>query len=239
MREGAFMACRHILVALLAFVAIGCASLPEIPYDRAASSDIKKIGILTPSIPKRAVAVLATSPGQSFGLIGGLVEASMRSAREDRLEAISQQRQFIFETLFMARVTEALQKHGYVVSNVPFTRQGTDLSKIYPKGPSEVDAYLDISVLMHGYVATGITTPWRPHVTLSLRLVRATDSSVLAQDSVIYNPFGPSKDVITIAPNPARQYNQFDDLIADAAGAVTGMHEATEASADAATAIFR
>src|ERR1700723_2098122 len=81
-----------IAVALLS----GCATKPEIPFDKGANN-IKTIGILTPYEPDHGSVLLASSVGQSLGLIGALVDTGMRMSRESKFNTLLGQESFIFQ----------------------------------------------------------------------------------------------------------------------------------------------
>jgi hypothetical protein len=119
---------------------------------------------------------------------------------------------------------------------VPVTRDKSDFLARYPSNAEpKVDAYLDLVAAGYGYVAAGVrsSTPYRPTLAVRARLVSARDSSVLMQDVVVYNPVGPAapSKAVTIAPDPAFQFVNFDALIADPDRAVLGLRAAIEQSA--------
>lgn len=73
---------RTSLLFVFALAISACATLPQIPYDRTAAGNPKTIRVLTPAAPEKASVVLAATVGQSFGLIGALIDAGMQSSRE-------------------------------------------------------------------------------------------------------------------------------------------------------------
>ena len=62
-------------VIMLAVTLGGC-TVPKIPFDRSAAGHVRTIGIVTPGFPSGPSVELASSVGQSFGLIGALVGAT-------------------------------------------------------------------------------------------------------------------------------------------------------------------
>jgi hypothetical protein len=228
------MRCFRLLIAALAgaFLA-GCAAKP-VPYDRTSAADIKTIGIVTPSYPDGPYVVLASNIGQSFGLIGALVEAGMQASRESDFKKAIGPHNFSVDETCLAELTARLQEQGYTVVMVPQERPKKDFLEKYPADQEpKVDAYLDL-VVNYGYMSAGIgATPYRPTVFAGARLVKASDSSVLMKDLVIYNPVGPyggNKQAVTIAPDPAYSFSTFDKLVADPATAVKGMQTALQQS---------
>lgn len=213
----------------------GCATVPEIPFDHASNPNIKTIGLLEPSMSPTGVVWLASDIGQSMGLIGALVDAGMQANRDSKFESLLAAQGVKPQDVFVQDVHAALAAHGYTVTDIHEPRPSSDLLKTYPKGGDGTDAYLDIVVYNYGYVASGIgnSTPYRPFFAARCRLVRASDGAVLMQDAVVYNPVGPASKVVTISPDPAYQFTDFDALMADAPATVKGLNAAFAASANA------
>lgn len=210
--------------------------MPEIPYDRSSAADIKTIGIITPRFPDDASVVLASSVGQSFGLVGALIDAGMQANRESRLKDALQTTNFSARETFMQAVVAALNERGYAVALIDVLRERDDFVATYPTDRPNVDAFLDLVVPRYGYIAAGIgSTPYRPLFVVKGRLVRASDASVLMQDTVVYNPIGPTADngkgVVTLAPNPSDQFTDFGALERDPEAAARGMQSAIQEAA--------
>jgi hypothetical protein len=185
---------------------------------------------------------LATSPAQSFGLIGAIVHASVQGARESRFQDILKVQNFSVEDALVQNVTAALQAHGYTAAVIPVKRDKSDFVPTYPTDHGQaVDAYLDLVMLNYGYLAAGIdsNSPWRPSYLIRVRLVRARDQAVLMQDTLAYNPFQSPKEVVTIAPDPANQYPNFDTLEKDPEGAVKALRLAFEKGANTLGAMLK
>src|SRR5258706_14413214 len=81
------------LVLICLFLA-ACQTLPQVPYDRATAGNIKTINVITPATPDRPRVVLASSIGQSLGLIGALVDAGLQDNRETKFQAVVSARNF-------------------------------------------------------------------------------------------------------------------------------------------------
>ena len=214
-----------------ALLLVGCAGQPQIPYDRAAKAKVKKIGIVTPAFPEPSV-VLLNSVGSSFGLIGALADAGMQSNRDAKLKTLLEQQKFSAPDYFVERVSQGLRAAGYTVAMVPMKRDGGSFAEKYPTEWG-VDAYLDLVTVSYGYMAngTGSDTPYRPRLAVQARLVSAKDAAVLMQDRVVYNAPVAVNDAVTIQPDPALQFKDFDALAANPAVAAKGLRVATEQSA--------
>ncbi len=230
-----------LMVPMFAALA-GCATTPEIPYDRTTAGEIKSIAIVTPKFPDEASVVLATTVGQSFGLVGALVDAGLEEGRENSFKKMVLAQNFSAQDAFIQRLSEVLQGHGYAISDVSAERRQDKFVDKYPTGSS--DAYLDLVVMNYGYSAAGIgnSTPYRPIVSLQVRLVRASDSSVLMQDTVLYNPYnaaGGTANAITISPNPSYEFTTFSELESKPDMAVRGLEDAIHQSAAAVGNLLR
>ncbi|HLJ62582.1 MAG TPA: hypothetical protein VKT70_00650 [Stellaceae bacterium] len=233
--------CVVLLASLLALAA--CAGAPpEIPYDHSAATDIHTIGFVTPRLPDGPYVILATSVGQNLGLIGALVDSSLRSNRESQFRDVLVQQNFSAREIFEQAVIAKLKAEGYAVSVIPVERQDAEFLEHYPTDREpKVDAYLDMFSIGYGYVAAGIgsSAPYRPGMRLQARLVGAKDAAVLMQDLVFYNPINPGNNSISIAPDPAYQFADFDTLMADPVKATTGLRLAIEQTAQTTSALLK
>lgn len=227
-------AVRFAALAALLVLVVGCAP-PKVPYDR--NDNIKTIGVVTPRFPDGPTVFLASTVGRSFGLIGALIDAGMQADRETKFKAVLQEHNFSAHDVFMQSLKSELEARGYAVTTVEMQRDTADFATKYPReNEPKVDAYLDLVTVNYGYVAAGIAdgTPYRPAFAIKVRLVSAKDTALLMQDSVVYNPVGPSgarAEFVTIAPDPAYGFVNFDALMADPAKAVAGLQTATVQSA--------
>jgi hypothetical protein len=229
-----------IMAVMVLSVAACVKAPPEIPYERA--SALKTIGIISPSIPHDATVFLASSPGQSFGLIGALIDAGVQSHRESKFSSILSQHDFSAQDSFLKALNTNLAAHGYTVTSVTGTREKPgEFFKAYPAAEPKVDAYLDILMSTYGYYAAGVggSTPYRPYVALQVRLVRASDQSVLMQDSITYSAAAQGQGVITISPDPAYTYPSSDQLESDADNSVKGLQIALAKSAEAVSSLMK
>jgi len=220
------------LTALLALSA--CATQPEIPYDRNAEQSNKTIGLLTPGWPSGPTSFLASEPGQSFGLVGALIDAARQSNRDKDLEKIIAAHNLDLRAQFVTRLSANLESKGYKVVAVSADATRSSFAKKYPGAAEGIDSYLDVAVPIYGYMAAGIgaDSPYRPWFAAGAKLVRANDAHVLMQDRVVYNTIGEAKNVITLSPDPQYAFPKWNDVEAAPDRAVAGMQDAADKSAD-------
>lgn len=216
---------RAAALAVFAMLA-GCASQPEIPFDRT-SGDIKTIGVLSSYIQAAPTVILASDMGQSFGLVGALVDAKLQEVRSGKLEGMLVTNGVHPFVVFTDGLKTALAAENYRVVDVPVARPKAGFLKTYPKSAG-IDAYLDVTFIGagYGYIAAGMSksSPYRPYVYVNCRLIRASDGSVLMQDIVLYNPVnGADVKAVTISPDPEYAYADMDALEAHGAEVAKGM----------------
>jgi len=229
---------RFAAILAACFLLGACASSPVIPFDKATAGNIKTIGIVTPNMPEKPSVWLASDIGQSFGLVGALIDAGMQASREKDFWKEIDGAAHPPQTTYNTAISDALKAQGYTVKTVDVKRSSAFL-KTYPKD-SEVDAYLDMSFLGggYGYVAAGMadSTPYRPFTYVSCRLVRASDNAVLMQDTVVYNFVaqpGIKSPGLSLTADPAFTFVNFDALKADPSTATKGLNTALEQVAGA------
>jgi hypothetical protein len=228
---------RLIAVVVLASSLSACATNTAVLFDRATAGDIKTIGLLPPAMPEQPTAFVAAAVGRNFGLIGALVESGIQSNRESNLATLLQGQNFVAGKALTENLVTALNARGYSVAMVPVNRVKTDaFIDQYPSASqTHVDAYLDVISLSYGYMAAGprSSAPYRPMIVVRCQLVRASDAAVLMQDTVIYNPLGKPEKVITLAPDPAYAFVDFDAITSKPKVATDGLLIAFAQTADA------
>lgn len=233
------MRVRAAAIGAACMLLAGCASHPVVPFDKSVAGNIKTIDVVTPYMPEQPTVVLASSVGQSFGLVGALVDASMQSSRDSDFWKEIDGKDHPPRTTFNDALTAALQAEGYTVQPIAVNRKHAAFLKTYPKDPG-ADAFLDVTFEGdgYGYIAAGISksTPYRPYVYVDCKLVRASDKAVLMEDQILYNPILPAasqNNGITISPNPDYEFPTFDDMKADPPHATQGLNDALKQTANA------
>lgn len=178
-----------LLAAIVAAILSACQTLPQVPYDRASAGTIKTINVVTPSMDDESRVVLASTVGQSFGLVGALIDAGMQASRESDFEALAKSQSFAGRTAFARHLDAALIASGYGVAHDDVKRAADGQFLKSYKQPESIsaEAHLDVA-LNYGYYASGLSTPYRPFVVANAKLVRNSDGALLMQKSIFYNP---------------------------------------------------
>lgn len=213
-------------------LAAGCASPLQVPYNEEGNRQVKRIGFLDPQIDDELDVRMAVHPGGNFGLIGALVaEGDMSSKSDDFSESVTA-KGYSLRRKFIAAIAKSLEDAGYEVVYIKGKRNGEGLLKSYPPDNGRADAYLDIVAGVTGYMSAGASTPYRPTIYVTCRLVSAKDGATLMQDQIYYNAFGEPKNTITISADPQYSFESFADLTAQIDAAISGMDAATQATAN-------
>jgi hypothetical protein len=214
--------------AILALLVCAPASADEaiVLYDRAAAATNKNVGLLTPVWPAGPAAMAdgTTQPRQEKDLKTVLASDKV-DAEADFLESLHYQ----------------LRQEGYAVTDIAADAKRTATLAAAPAGKAPVDSYLDVTLLNYGYLAGGSwkDTIWRPWIRAKVKLVSATDGSVLMQATIAYNPPSPIKNEIAITPDPTYSFKSWSALDADKDLAAEGISHSLRQTAQTIAGLMR
>jgi hypothetical protein len=90
-----------------------------------------------------------------------------------------------------------------------------------------------------GYMSSGAGQPFRPTVYAKVRLMRASDNTLLMENMILYNPIAPTEGVITLAPNPEYAFRNREGLLEDPTRLAAGLEDALVRVADTAAQLMR
>jgi hypothetical protein len=228
---------KKLLAIAAAMTVTACAS-PYIatPYDRT-TANVTTIALADDSLAPQAIAYEVASTGANFGLIGALVDAGIQESRKQAVNDALGTVQFDAETILERRITSTLTTQGYTVQTLSGDREKRDFLVSYPAAGS--DAYLDIVVTEYGYMSSGAGQPFRPTVYAKVRLMRASDNTLLMENMILYNPIAPTEGVITLAPNPEYAFRNREGLLEDPTHLAAGLEDALVRVADTAAQLMR
>jgi hypothetical protein len=235
-------AARLCLCLALALLLTACVSTPpRQSFNRDANVGLKSIAIL-PMRTSEAQVMIMNNPGHQFGLIGALVAEANLAGKRDKLRTQLAQAGFDQNLYLREALGSALEKRGYMViwpqalvetPDAKTKREQWGLRKAYAAS-SEPHAQLDINYGFIGYAAAGATkdAPYRPTVTMSVRMVSPDGKSTLFTDTYTYNNVFPFlNESVTIEADPRFVYPDFDDLDNADAQSAEGLRVAIDALA--------
>jgi hypothetical protein len=227
---------------LLALAMTACVSVPPRQAFNREAIQVKSISVL-PARASEANVVIMNNPGYQFGLIGALVAEANLAGKREKLRTQLTQASFDQDAYLREALGAALEKRGYTVAwPESLVEAGTQKAKRDQWGlrksyaPSNEPAMqLDVNYGFIGYAAAGSSSqaPYRPTVTMSVRMKGADGTSTLFTDTFVYNNVFPMlNDAVVIEPDARFTYPDFDDLDAADAQSAEGLRVAISALAE-------
>lgn len=236
-------AARLLVCFALASLLTACVSAPpRQSFNRDAHVGLKSIAVL-PMRASEPQVLIMNNPGHQFGLIGALVAEANLAGKRDKLRTQLAQADFDQNLHLRQALGAALEKRGYTViwpqslveeSSAKVKREQWGLRKSYAAS-TEPHAQLDLNYGFIGYAAAGATknAPYRPTVTMSVRMVAPDGKTTLFTDTYIYNNVFPMmNESVMIEPDPRFVYPDFDDLDKADAQSADGLRIAIDAVAE-------
>lgn len=216
---------RWVIVAVVVSLNAACATQAPQPYDPSVRGHVKRIGVLTPGLSNQLEVRLRVHPGDSFGVIGMVFGQGEMERKSERFTAAVNEDGFRYEHYFRDRLLSSLREAGYEVVPIPIGRRYDELAFLerYPVNEARVDAYLDIYAERIGYLATAASTPYRPSLAISARLLEPSGGRILFQDRIAYNALGDEGEAITLEGAGEFQFGEFEELIGGCARAIEGL----------------
>jgi hypothetical protein len=227
--------------ALAALTLAGCATAPKQAAFNRDAAHVKTIAVL-PMRKSELDLMILNNPGYSFGLIGTAIAEANRIPKRNTLREHAQQAGLDHVALLKEELSKALAQRGYDVrwtepvmedGKAKTSRDGWGVRKKYD-AIADADAQLDVNFGFVGYAAAGSSdgAPYRPTAVVTARLVSADGKRELFSDFVVYNNVFGRKNAITINPNGAYVYPDFDDLDHAGPKAIDGLRDAVGAAAN-------
>ena len=228
------------VLGIVAILSLGACVSPYIatPYDRS-TANVSSVAVVDDALEPEAMAYEVASTGANFGLIGALIDAGIQESRKDAVNNALRGVQFDAEGVVEARLATAMRGQGYSVTQLTGPRAKRDFLVTYPSAEGGTDAYLDLVVTNYGYMSSGAGQPFRPTVYAKVRLMRASDNGLLMENTILYNPIGPTEGMITLSPNPEYAFQHREGLLADPARLAAGLEDALNQVADTAAQLLR
>jgi hypothetical protein len=213
----------------------GCATIEKQAFNRAAHTSIKSVSILEPTPSEGFGVNVVNHPGLSFGLIGATAYAiEMQSKSKSLDEAVKPLGWSLTQSLTEQLAAE-LSKAGYAVKNAKFDREKFRLIKDYKvlrenpaiKDALATDAWLDVQTRDPLYVANSPTADYLPSIGLTVRLVSATDQTLLYREDFFYGfSFKTGRlEPIVIPADSKYRFANMDALKADPRVTLAGVSE--------------
>lgn len=210
----------------IVLVVCGCTTVAHQPYNQAANTQLKRIGLVAVSNPAQYSVNVVFQPGASLGVIGVLL---MAGDLGNKSKAFTQQQVDKYLRLgpeLTAALAEELAAAGsfQVVAVDGGTAARTGFLKQYP--PVECDAYLDVVIRRAGYWAQYSSSPLLPTMFVPVRLVDARAKTVLFSKEVFLTDGHVPDGATQVYPDANFAFESFAALKADPERAGEGLKQA-------------
>lgn len=225
-----------LALVMLALSLDACSSFPTQAYNKSANKNIHTIAIAPIGMPDKPQVIIVNAVGNSFGLVGGIVEATRAAAASNEAVAELSAGQLDYKSYLPQKIAESLKAAGFDVQTIPGNRPGSASTKFLTDLPGDKssDAVLDVYVTFLGYAAADAKTPYHPTLHLEARLVDTKTNKILFCDQVYYNNYMPraAKSAISIEPDPTSTFDDRAAMKLAAANVAAGLRVAIDADAN-------
>ena len=235
---------RLIAAAVLAVGFSGCATpIKRVALNTQVHGSPKTVKVL-PMRYSEVDLFIVGNPGYNFGLIGVAIAEGNRVPKANWLRDQVRERKLDHVATFRRALQDAMNERGHAFEFSETVMEGEraktkrsqwGLRKQYDAAGAPVEAQLDVNFGFVGYTAAGAgdSSPYRPTVVVSARLVSADGKRVLFEDQIVYNSAFTLRqtDAITINPDERYRYPDFDDMKAAGPAVVDGLELALQAAA--------
>ncbi len=220
-------------VVLLFFV--GCAAVEKQAFNRAANTSIKSVSILEPTPAEGFGINIVNHPGLSFGLIGATAYAIEMQSKSKSLDEAMKPLGWSLTQSLTEQLASELSNAGYAVKRAKFDRERFALVKDYKalrengaiKDALNADAWLDVQTRDPLYVANSPTADYLPSIGLTVRLVSASDQTLLYREDFFYGfSFKTGRlEPIVIPADPKYRFANMDALKVEPKATLAGVSE--------------
>lgn len=221
-------------LAVLIASLTGCATYNTVPYMGQQVEKIHSVGLVSVDTPPGFTVSVRAPVANSFGLIGGLIEAGVTSNKSNEFTKAIKSLHYSLKTQITQALRSDLTAEGYKVNLVKVSRTPDNFLNYYPKADGN-NAFLDVVVHKGraGYRAAGDSTKYYPYLFVTARLVSSSTHKVLYSQQIVYNPIKPPSTARTISPDQSYGYKDFDHLMADPKQSLEGLKDAVNQVAKA------
>jgi hypothetical protein len=220
-------------IGLAAVCLAGCANLGKRPFNRAANEDVKTIGLIEPANDDEyriADEGGATAAGLALGVLGGAVGATVGTvaagidakSKTGRFTRLVKEHNFSLFEDFQEAVASELQDCGYSVKVIKRQGPGFKLMDSYEGLETDVDAYLDAS-LVAGYIKAEGYPAYVPALQVRIRLVKREPRRTLYQANYFYGVESGYPSVENVPSEQGYSFDYFEDLMNDPGKAAEGL----------------
>ncbi|MBX3455487.1 hypothetical protein [Ferrovibrio sp.] len=204
---------RSLAVLCVLFLAAACAQVPKQAFNKEAHAGLKRIALFEPVKPDSYAVAVVHHPGNSFGLIGGLIAAAEIQSKSNGFTTKMRELQLDFAAYLTESVEQALVAANYEVVRFAPNRPENRVLNDYANIPVEADAYLDWAINWHGFLAATIHTDYMPSTRIYVRLVDAKSKAVLYSELIGYGFQYGAGEPVQLQAEPQHRFPTYGSLI--------------------------
>jgi len=216
---------------LVAALLSGCASVPNVEADKAATTQMKRVAVLGIREPGNVEVVNIGGAAGAFGLIGGLIQGSTNADHSKQfVEALRKQKQSLSEPM-LAAVTQSLKEDGFevtVAADLKPKLAADGKSDDYSDVHVDADAMLSVWFGVVGYMSSPYSSHYEPWVLIKARLLDAKTKKDIYFKTFCVGYKMKIENVVQLPAGPKYRYDSFDDLMAHTNDAAAGLVDCAE-----------
>jgi len=213
----------------------GCASAPSIDVDRTAATQIKRIAIIGIHEPANVQVANLGGAAAGFGLVGGLIQGATNADHSKQFVATLRERKPTLSAEMLRAIKQSLEADGFAVTvaldqkpKLAADGKSDDYSEIHV----DADAILAVWFGVVGYMSPPSSTHYQPWVLIKARLLDAKTKSDIYYKSFCVGWKMKIKNAVMLPADAKYRYGSFDELMAHATEAATGLVSCEEITAN-------
>jgi hypothetical protein len=204
-------------LVVVAIAIAGCAQpVKRQAYNTEANAGVRQVVLAQLADQSSYEAVIVGHPGESFGLIGGLMAAADTQAKSNKLTAAVDAAQTKLRDQFTKLLLGGLTAQGFTVEVVVVPEETAPESAVAKvKAESKADAIM-VSRVTGSYWAAGPMTDYQPRILADIVVIHLATGATLYQDTFTYGYTDPNqKDTVHFPADPKYKFKDIDALVAN------------------------
>ncbi|MCX6952620.1 MAG: hypothetical protein NTV51_10725 [Verrucomicrobia bacterium] len=209
----------------------GCASVPNVDFNRATSPQLKKVAILGITEPAAIEAANLGGTASAFGLIGGLVQGSNNVDRAKKFTAALKEQKFSVSESLLAATEAALKRDGFevVLAREQKPKLAADgKSDDFSEVRVDADAFMVLWFGVVGYVSEPFSTKVEPWVLVKARLLDSATKKELYFKTFVVGWKMKIENAVFLPADPKSVFKSLDELMAQVAQGGEGLARSCE-----------
>ena len=212
-------------IASIAALLSGCASVPRVEMDKAASAAIKRIAVVE-VVPPALHVVNEGGAAAGFGLIGAAIQGGMNADNTKKFAALAAQKRFAQDKDMADALTRELRARGFEPAYLAGQRAGVaedGKAADYSAIRTDAQAVLHVWHTLSGFASPPTSTDYQPRMVVRARLLEWPSKRELYSKTFATGLYGNVEGVVPVSSDAAARYGSFDALYGGADGAMAAL----------------